>query len=126
MIGKQIAENLLSGDVILLIGNLGLGKTTLIKGIAKELKVSRKLTSPTYSIVNKYIGKFNIYHFDLYRFNTPNEFFESGFEELIFEENTVSFIEWGDRIENIMNENYYRLELEDLGIFVFQDQEAGF
>ena len=89
---------------ITLNGNLGSGKTTLVKAIGKLLQINTNITSPTYSIINEYIGKdFVINHLDLYRIKTEQEAIDAGVEEVIYNEG-LSFIEWPLIIKNILPE----------------------
>ncbi len=92
-IGKSLAADVKPGDVFLVSGSLGAGKSVLIRGIAYGLGVEEDLPSPTYTLVNEYSGKYKIYHFDFYRVDDPYELYEIGFEEYIYSD-AVSFIEW--------------------------------
>ena len=97
LIAKCIATSILPNMVITLSGDLGAGKTTIIRHILQELGIKGSIKSPTYTIVEPYkINDLEIYHFDLYRFNEPNEWFECGFDEY-FKNNIVCFIEWADK-----------------------------
>lgn len=97
-------------------GDLGSGKTTLIKYILKELQIQNFEGSPTYSIIQQYGQKENIYHIDCYRIENNHEAFNLGFEE-IFEENSYFFIEWPEKIETFLPEDiiwlYIRKELNN-------------
>jgi len=98
-IGKRIGVLLEVGKVVCLVGSLGSGKTTLIKGIvagAGAVKPSL-VNSPTFVIVNEYRGRFDIFHIDAYRINTIAEFEALGFEEFIGPESVV-LIEWADKV----------------------------
>lgn len=84
--------------VITLSGDLGTGKTTLVREILQSIGVSGRIKSPTFTIVEPYkIYDINIYHFDLYRFNEPKEWTLAGFDEYFIEDNTICFIEWADK-----------------------------
>lgn len=98
-VGREIAKLLRKGDVLCLTGDLGAGKTTLVKGIAKECTgvESLDVTSPTFSYMHLYQGKENLYHFDLYRFSSSEEFLHAGFVEFISSD-TICCIEWPDRL----------------------------
>lgn len=99
-IAKKISAKLNSGDIVLLSGDLGAGKTHFVKGIVKSFGGDDKsVTSPTFTIINEYLtNKFNIYHFDLYRIDNPNELYNIGFEEYFYGDG-VCFIEWPERAE---------------------------
>ena len=101
-IGKQVGSLAKSGDIICLTGDLGTGKTHMSKGIAEGLGITEHITSPTFNIVNEYhSGRLNLYHFDVYRVNDPDEIYAIGFDEYIFG-NGVSLIEWANYIEEII------------------------
>jgi tRNA threonylcarbamoyladenosine biosynthesis protein TsaE len=98
-IGKKIGLLLETGKVVCLTGQLGSGKTTLIKGIAAGAGAVNPslVNSPTFVIVNEYRGRFDIFHIDAYRINTVAEFEALGFEEFISPESVV-LIEWADKV----------------------------
>lgn len=94
--GLALAEKLVPGDVIALIGDLGTGKTTLTKYIAEGLGIEEVIVSPTFQIVREYrSGRLPLFHFDVYRVYDPDELFEIGAEEYIFGDG-VSIVEWAD------------------------------
>lgn len=98
-LGGHFAENLMPGDVVGMNGELGAGKTEFVRGVCKELKVKDVVTSPTFSIINRYSGKLDgndveIAHIDLYRIEKPEELNEIGFDELIYDKKIIKFIEW--------------------------------
>jgi len=103
-IGKEISKKILSGDVLLLEGSLGAGKSVFIRGVIEGLGVNEAIPSPTFTIVNEYSGKFQIYHFDFYRINDPFELYEIGFEDYIYSDG-VSLIEWASKASDLMPEN---------------------
>ena len=100
--GLALAETLKAGDVIALTGNLGAGKTTLTKAIAKGLGVQEMVTSPTFTIVQEYrSGRLPLYHFDIYRLGDPDELFEIGYEDYFYGDG-VCIVEWADQAEELM------------------------
>lgn len=108
----EIAKLAYPGCVICLIGDLGVGKTTMTKGIAKALGVTEQITSPTFTIVQEYeTGRLPFYHFDVYRVNDPDELFEMGFEEYLHGKG-VSVIEWADLIQDILPEKRIEVRIE--------------
>ena len=106
--GKKIAAHLKKGDIIILTGDLGSGKTKLTEGILTYFGLQDEISSPTFTIVNEYeTEKFPIYHFDVYRLEDEDEFLAIGGEEYF--EKGVSIIEWGEIIENILPQNYTKI-----------------
>ena len=101
--GASLAVHLMPGDIILLTGDLGAGKTTFTKGIAKGLSVEQTVTSPSFTIMNQYQGNLPLYHFDLYRIDDPDEFLELGLEEFLFGEG-ISVIEWSEKLPELPSE----------------------
>lgn len=97
--GRYLGEILRSGDIVLLEGDLGAGKTSLTQGIAEGLGVSEVVNSPTFTLLKEYhSGRLPLYHFDLYRMDDPEEISALGFEDYIFDEG-ISVIEWADKAE---------------------------
>jgi tRNA threonylcarbamoyladenosine biosynthesis protein TsaE len=96
--GIRFAAELQPGDVLALIGDLGSGKTHFTKGICKGLQIHEDVTSPTFVILNEYIGgRLSVYHFDFYRMKSLAELDEIGFEEYLYRDG-VSIIEWADMV----------------------------
>jgi tRNA threonylcarbamoyladenosine biosynthesis protein TsaE len=112
-IGYQLGQLANVGDVFCLIGDLGTGKTHITKGIAKGLSIDEHITSPTFTIVNEYSGRLNLYHFDVYRVNDPDEIAAIGFDEYIFSD-AVSVIEWSNYIEELLPENKVIIYIDKL------------
>ena len=93
-IAEKLASKFTGGEVVLLNGDLGVGKTVFCKGIALGLKVDDLITSPTFTIVREYDGdKLKLYHFDMYRVEDEDELYELGLDEY-FNERSVCVIEW--------------------------------
>lgn len=115
--GRKIGSQLKGGEVIALIGTLGSGKTHLIKGIASGAGAaeSKKVTSPTFVIINEYKGRLDIYHIDAYRLESISEFEMLGFDDYC-QGQSVVLIEWADKIESALeNIDYIRAELSHAG-----------
>lgn len=115
---SSVAKALLnfSGDEKILIfeGEMGAGKTTFIKAICNELGVKETVSSPTFSIVNEYatIDRV-IYHFDFYRIKNLQEAYDIGYEEYFYSGN-LCLIEWPERVEDLLPENYIKVEIKAL------------
>lgn len=106
----RIGHAALAGDVIILSGDLGAGKTTMTKGIALGLGIERMIKSPTYTIVREYqSGRLPLYHMDVYRVAGQTE--ELGLEEY-FEGDGLSVVEWGKLLEDDIPEEYLSITLE--------------
>lgn len=103
--GMSLAEGLKAGDVVALIGDLGVGKTTLTKYIGQGLGISEMITSPTFTVVSEYrSGRLPLYHMDVYRLEDPEDVFERGIREYM-EAGGVCVIEWADMIAEILPED---------------------
>ena len=108
-LGKKIASQLQIGDIIILSGDLGSGKTKLTEGILTYFNLQDEISSPTFTIVNEYdTEKIKIFHFDVYRLADVDEFFAIGGEEYF--EKGASIIEWGEMIEDYIPQRYLKLE----------------
>ncbi len=97
----NFAKTIKAGDVVILNGDLGAGKTTFTQFVLHSLGVKDVVNSPTFSIVKNYTGKFKFYHIDAYRINV-DEAIESGFDEILNEPNAVFFIEWAENISPLI------------------------
>lgn len=100
-LGKLIGSTVTRATVVFLCGDLGAGKTCLTQGIGEALAGDQEIfvTSPSYTLMNLYPGRLNLYHFDLYRLSGMDELYDIGFEEYL-QEDGVIVVEWADRIEN--------------------------
>lgn len=110
-LGRKIGSILKPGDVICLSGDLGTGKTALTNGIAKALGIDSYITSPTFTLVNEYQGKYPLYHFDVYRIADPDEMFDIGFEEYLNGEG-IAIIEWGELIAQILPSDIIKVNIK--------------
>jgi tRNA threonylcarbamoyladenosine biosynthesis protein TsaE len=100
--GKKIGASLKGGEIIGVYGELGAGKTHLIKGIAAGCGAeTEQVTSPTFVLVNEYYGRVDVYHIDAYRLESVKEFEQLGFDELCYKRSVV-LIEWADRVEQAL------------------------
>lgn len=118
-LGVKIGQEAKAGDVYTLIGDLGVGKTALTKGIAVGLEILEPISSPTFTIVQVYEeGRLPFYHFDVYRIGCIDEMDEIGYEDYIYGEG-VSLIEWANLIEEILPASYQQILIE-------KDLEKGF
>ena len=114
-LGERLAKHFKKGDIVCLQGDLGAGKTTLIKGVAKGLKIApSKVNSPTFVLMNAYQGRLPLYHFDLYRLETTGEIDAIGYEEFLYGDG-VSVIEWAEHLGVLTPKEYLRVELKHQG-----------
>lgn len=111
-LGARLADALVPGLTIWLRGDLGAGKTTLTRGLLRELGFSGRVKSPTYTLVELYaFTRFNLYHFDLYRFADPDEWEDAGFREY-FNSTSVCLVEWPDKAGGLLPAPDVALELD--------------
>jgi tRNA threonylcarbamoyladenosine biosynthesis protein TsaE len=114
--GAQLAKKLKPPRVIALEGELGAGKTLLAKGIARGLQMSPKnvVSSPTFTLINEYAGRCPIYHMDLYRIETAEEFCELGYEDYFYGKG-ITLVEWAERIKELLPPDALRIRLKVIG-----------
>ena len=110
-LGGTIGDVLESGNIVALQGPLGCGKTTIVKGIAKSLEITEEITSPSYTLISEYDGRIPLYHMDLYRIDSIEEFELLGAEEFFYSTG-VSLIEWAEKIENLLPDNTIFISFE--------------
>jgi len=115
-LGAQLAETLGPGSVLALYGDLGTGKTHLVKGVAEGLSLDpTTVRSPTFTILHTYdAGRQPLYHFDAYRVQTPDEFVELGFEEYVHGDG-ITCIEWAGRVASLLPPRTVHLRLTHVG-----------
>ncbi|MFI3835721.1 tRNA (adenosine(37)-N6)-threonylcarbamoyltransferase complex ATPase subunit type 1 TsaE [Streptococcus equinus] len=110
--GYRLGQKLQAGDVLVLTGNLGAGKTTLTKGIAKGLDINQMIKSPTYTIVREYEGRLPLYHLDVYRIgNDPDSI---DLDDFLYGDG-VSVIEWGELLEEDLLGDYLEVVITPSG-----------
>jgi tRNA threonylcarbamoyladenosine biosynthesis protein TsaE len=110
-LGARLGELLHGGDLLLLDGDLGTGKTTLTQGLAEGLGVRQVVSSPTFTLLKEYEGRLPLYHFDLYRLEDATEILDLGFEEY-FESNGVCVVEWANKAEALWPSEHLRIRLK--------------
>ena len=118
LVAEKFAKSLFAPCVVALEGDLGAGKTTFAKGVARSLGIKEPITSPTFTIMNEYQGtKTKLFHFDLYRLEDPEEFHAMGFEEY-FDLTTldgISLVEWPSNCPNILPERRFDVKITKQG-----------
>ena len=100
-LGERIGRALEPGTVAALMGELGAGKTTLTKGIARGLDVPDLIHSPTFTLIHEHEGRLPVYHFDVYRLDHPESLEDLGYEEYFYGQG-VTVIEWAERVEELL------------------------
>ena len=110
--GRSLGALLEKGMVVALNGELGAGKTTLVKAIAAELGIPEEdVRSPSYTLINEYEGRLPVYHFDLYRLIDSSELYDLGYDEYL-EGNGISIVEWADAIPDALPSEYLSIKIE--------------
>lgn len=113
-LGRKLAEMAVRGDTFALFGTLGMGKSVLSRAFVQKLTDASEVPSPTFTLVQSYEAPdFDIYHFDLYRIKKPEEIFELGMEEALYQ--GVSLIEWPEKMGAYLPRNAFRVEIVPFG-----------
>lgn len=108
---EELSKTLSGGEVIAFCGNLGMGKTCFVRGLARGLGFKGDVTSPTFAIINEYIGgRLPLYHFDMYRISNWNDLYSTGYFEYS-ESGGVLAVEWSENIEAALPEDAIRVEI---------------
>jgi tRNA threonylcarbamoyladenosine biosynthesis protein TsaE len=115
-LASRFSADLEPGDVVILNGNLGAGKTFFIRQALKNLGID-SVSSPTFTLVNEYVGKYKIYHFDFYRINNSSELFDIGFNDYLNDDESVIFIEWGNLIPEILPHKRMEISIQIVSDF---------
>ena len=106
-LGERLAQQLKPGAVIAFEGDLGAGKTAFTRGLARGLGAADRVTSPTYTIVNEYLGgKMPLFHFDMYRLGSADELFDIGWEDYL-ERGGVCAVEWSENVADAMEDAFH-------------------
>ncbi len=125
-LGRAIAQLLQAGDVVTLNGELGAGKTRLVRGIVASLSDDDQLVnSPTFVLIQQYAAAMPIYHMDAYRLTDEDEFLSLGAEELL-QGDGVCLIEWADRISGVLPSDHVRIDIVSIRENARQFQVSGF
>ena len=102
-LGQRLAETLQPGDVIAYTGDLGAGKTAFTRGLARGLGITERITSPTFTIVNEYLGgRLPLFHFDMYRLRSSEDLFDIGWEDYL-ERGGVCAVEWSENVADALD-----------------------
>ena len=109
-LGVRLGRSVPSGTVVSLQGPLGAGKTVIAKGIAEALQINEAIVSPTFTLVQEYVGTMPLHHMDLYRLHGIDDFSGIGGEELLYSDG-ITLIEWSEKIEDILPPGTVRVKI---------------
>lgn len=107
---KKLAKVLRGGEVIAYFGGLGMGKTTFTSGLAEGLGLNAEVSSPTFALVHDYGGNPPLYHFDMYRIESFDDLYSTGFFDYL-DSGAILAVEWSENIENVLPANTVRIEI---------------
>lgn len=108
-LGEEIGKSITSSKVIAMFGEMGMGKTAFVHGLAKGLGIDDKeVSSPTFAIVHEYSGRLKLYHFDMYRITTWDDLYSTGFFDFL-DSGGVLAIEWSENIKNALPEGFMKI-----------------
>ena len=110
-LGARLAEQLEPGGVVAFTGDLGAGKTAFTRGLARGLGITERVTSPTFTVVNVYVGgRLPLFHFDMYRLGSSEELFGIGWEDYLAR-GGVCAVEWSENVEDALEEDAVRVDI---------------
>ena len=112
-LGARFAEKLPGGTVVAMYGDLGAGKTAFVRGMARGMGLNCRVSSPTFTIVNEYLGQRELIHFDMYRLSGADELFEIGWEDYLAR-GAVCAVEWSEKVEDAFYGDEVRVTIEKL------------
>ena len=112
--GAEFAKTLPDGAVVALYGDLGAGKTAFVRGMARGMGITARVSSPTFTIVNEYLGARELYHFDMYRLASSDELFDIGWEDYL-RRGGVCAVEWSENVADAFEGDEITVRIEKLG-----------
>jgi len=112
-LGAHFAASLENGSVVAMYGDLGAGKTAFVRGMARGMGLSARVSSPTFTIVNEYLGERELIHFDMYRLGSSDELFDIGWEDYLAR-GAVCAVEWSENVEDAFYGDEIRLTIDKL------------
>ena len=112
-IGEEFSSHLPDGSVVAMYGELGAGKTAFVRGMARGMNLDCRVSSPTFTIVNEYLGDRQLIHFDMYRLNSSDELFDIGWEDYL-RRNAVCVVEWSEKVSDAFFGDEYTVTIEKL------------
>lgn len=114
-LGERLAAVLPDGSVVAMYGDLGAGKTAFVRGMARGLGLQARVSSPTFTIVNEYLGPRPLIHFDMYRLSGADELFDIGWEDYL-SRGAVCAVEWSEKVEDAFFGDEIRVRIEKLSV----------
>ena len=111
--GAQFAEKLPDGAVVAMYGDLGAGKTAFVRGMARGMGLKCRVSSPTFTIVNEYLGERELIHFDMYRLNSADELYDIGWEDDL-NRGAVCAVEWSEKVTDAFTGEEYTVKIDKL------------
>ena len=112
-LGSRLARGLTDGSVVAMYGDLGAGKTAFVRGMARGMGLECRVSSPTFTIVNEYLGQRELIHFDMYRLSDADELFDIGWEDYL-SRGAVCAVEWSENVEDAFLGDEVRVSIEKL------------
>lgn len=112
-IGACFAENLPDSTVVAMYGDLGAGKTAFVRGMARGMGLECRVSSPTFTIVNEYLGSRELIHFDMYRLNSADELYDIGWEDYL-NRGAVCAVEWSEKVLDAFTGEEYTVRIDKL------------
>ncbi len=112
-LGERLAASLPDGSVVAMYGDLGAGKTAFVRGMARGLGLTARVSSPTFTIVNEYLGPRSLIHFDMYRLSGADELFDIGWEDYLAR-GAICAVEWSEKVEDAFFGDEVRVRIEKL------------
>ena len=110
-IGEQFGRRVKDGTVVAMYGDLGAGKTAFVRGMARGMGIDTRVSSPTFTIVNEYLGDRTLIHFDMYRLGSADELFDIGWEDYL-NRGAVLAVEWSENIVGALPDDYLKVEIK--------------
>ena len=111
--GAQFAEKLPDGAVVAMYGDLGAGKTAFVRGMARGMGLKCRVSSPTFTIVNEYLGERELIHFDMYRLDSADELYDIGWEDYL-NRGAVCAVEWSEKVTDAFTGEEYTVRIDKL------------
>lgn len=112
-VGEKFAQKLKGNEIIALYGGMGAGKTAFVRGLSQGFGIEDGVSSPTFAIVHEYTGKCKVYHFDMYRVNSWDDLYSTGFFDYI--NNGILVIEWSENIESVIPDSAIKITITTIG-----------